>query len=246
MPPIHCHPSVTVWITNSKPRRRVMSARADVNRLLTPRACPRNRVSSCKGYCNPSVVTPTASQPSGSRDSRSPGAPSNSRCAGCCAAAAQQPDGLPTVDESYGQIGELRPRQQQHVGQHVVRPSAQRRADDDLACTPGQGVRQGQLKIGLILGGRRGDDRHAAGGHERSFVGAERVEIADQQVQRPAPGPRVGRAVVGSDHTVARRRRQACRRLRLRAAPNHKNAQCVLLVHHGTTKKRPRRVASKS
>ena len=64
--------------------------------------------------------------------------------------------------------------------------------------------------------------------------------IAYQQVQRPAPGPRAGcRRDIGGDYQFARRRRQACRRLRFRAAPDQKNAQYALLVHHGTKKATP-------
>ena len=185
-------------------------------------------------------MTPTASPPSGSSDSRSPGAPGSSRCAGAASPPlAQQPDRLPAVDQRHVPAGQLRPRQQQHVGQQVIGPPAQRRADDDLVRPLGQGVRQRQLQVGLVLGGRRGDRPARRWRPRARLLRRQRVEVADQQVDRPAPGPRVGRAAVGGDHAVARRRGQACRRLRLGLPPTRKMRKCVLLDHPEQQKSDP-------
>ena len=141
MPPIHCHPSVTVWITNSKPltqgdfRARRREQIADAPGLSQEQGLVVQRILQPPGRNTDGVA---ANREQGQQIARRPQQLQMRRL---LRAGAQQPDGLPTVDESYGQIGEFRPRQQQHIGQHMVRPSAQRRANDDLACTPGQGVR---------------------------------------------------------------------------------------------------------
>ena len=93
------------------------------------------------------------------------------------------------------------------AGDPIRPPSA---AQMTISCASlGQGVRQRQLQVGLVLGCRRGDDRRAAGRPSGSFVSGERVEVADQQVHRPAPRPRMAAprsaAITRSSMTGVRR-----------------------------------------
>ena len=70
----------------------------------------------------------------------------------------------------------------------------------------------------------------------------ERVQVADQQIDRPAPGPRVVRAVIGGDHAIGRAGRKAARRLGHRAARDDKNSHTTS-DKTAKTKTRPCRVA---
>jgi len=109
---------------------------------------------------------------------------------------------LHSLYDAYVEPTQLGQRQQQHVGDGLIQPPAQRRQDDDLGRAPARGVEERQLQVGLVLAGREADDLPAGRLDDGQLAGRDGIQVSDDDVGDHTQGERVPRPAVGRDDQV--------------------------------------------
>ena len=161
--------------------------------LLTPRVEPAASVSALRLHRRPSVVIPTTSVPTGTRESRSPGRPMM----------AVEWSGVQAVTMAcpYDLAYELSRRgKEAHGAEEMVEAAGVGSNDENPLSSSGQGRLERKLEIRGILGGRMSLHRRAVPDRIVEYVGVHRVHVTDHKINGEAEFLGMVQAAVSSDH----------------------------------------------
>jgi len=98
--------------------------------------------------------------------------------------------------------------QQVDIGKSLIKAPAQSAQYVDGSCAYAPTVMQRQLEVGLVFIRRMLDDFRTSRSEARDFIGAERIEIADDGMRHQAERARVKGAAVRADHVGQIERRK--------------------------------------